>query len=260
MMKLKTMQGAFLSILLVLAGCGKIPYRPKSIKSISIESDYTGIKDDVILRVKKLTEAEISHLFGHQGEKFSNPRFPLVPLHFSIHNLNDTALILDPKNISLESVNYRTVSKQLQSSSLGKTMRTMSYGALTAILTAGASFVGVIYGQLSNKDSYAENSKLFWNITAPLILIATPFIAFVKTIKSARTNGKIKQDIKKKTLHKSIVIQPGQQYDTLVFVHTYDYRSQFILKLVEENKNKTGKSIIFNVAMGKNNFAFNNKQ
>lgn len=258
MMKLKVAQGILLSALLTLAGCGKIPYRPKSIKSISVESDYTGIKDNVILRVKKLTEAEVSHLFGQHGEQFSNPRFPLVPLHFSIHNLSNTALIIDPKNISLDSVNYRVVSKQLQTSSLGKTMRSISYGALTAILTAGASFAGVIYGQINDNNAQTENAKLFWDITAPLILIATPVIAFIKTIKSVRNNNKIKRDLKSKILHKSVIIQPGQQYDTLLFVHARNYHAQFILSLVEEGKNKESKKTIFHIAMGKNNFILKN--
>jgi len=259
-MKSKISYSILLGAILVLTGCVRTPsYNPKSLKSIALKSDYTGIEKNIILRIKKLSETEISHLFGKRGEQFENHRSPLIPLHISIHNLSNTSLILYPKNVTLDSLSYRTVSKHLQTSSVGKTIRTIGYGALTAILTTGASIVGVLYGYASCNDSYVNNSKSFINITAPLIIIATPIIAFVKTISSARTNNKIKRDIREKVLRKNITIYPGQQYDTLLFVRAVDYHAQFTLTLTEENKNKTDKSITFNVAMKKNNFVQSNQ-
>ena len=238
----------------MLTGCVKTPsYNPKSLKSIALKSDYTGIENNIILRVKKLSEAEISHLFGKRGEQFENHRSPLIPLHISIHNLSNTSLILDPENVTLDSLSYRVVSKHLQTSSIGKTMRTIGYGALTATLAAGATIVGSLYGYASCNDSYIDNSESFIKITAPLIIIATPIIAFVKTIRSARTNTKIKRDLKEKILRNNVTIHPGQQYDTLLFVRAIDYHAQFTLTLIEENKNKTDKTIAFNVTMKKNN-------
>ena len=232
-MKSKTSYSILLCVILMLAGCVKTPsYNPKSLKSITPESDYTGIENNVILRVKKLSDAEIFHLFGKRGEQFENHRSPLIPLHISIHNLNNTSLILDPKNVTLDSLSYQAASKHLQTSSIGKTIRTIGYGALTATLATGASIVGLLYGYASCNDSYIDSSKSFINITAPLIIIATPIIAFIKTISSARTNNKIKRDIRDKILRKNVTIYPGQQYDTLLFVRAIDYRSQFRLALI----------------------------
>ena len=87
---------------------------------------------------------------------------------------------------------------------------------------------------------------------APFIVISTPIITLIKTISSARTNSKIKRDIKEKILQKKVAIYPGQQYDTLLFVQPIDYRSNFRLTLVEEDK--PNKKIIFDINMKKNNF------
>ncbi len=238
-MQSKTSYGILLGTMLLLAGCVKTPsYDPRPLKSISIESNYTAVAKNVILRVKKLTKSEIFHLFGKRGEWLENHHLPLVPLHISIHNLSNTSLILDPKNIDLESLSYRSVSKQLQTSSIGKIIRTIGYGALIAALTMSAGIFGIMH-------DYSD-------IAGPLIIISTPIIAFIKTIRSARTNGKIKRDIREKILRKKITIYPGQQYDTLLFVQSADYHSNFTLTLVEEDK--SNKTITFNVGMKKNNF------
>ncbi len=259
-MKSKTSYSILLGVILLLAGCGKTPsYNPKSLKSIALKSDYTGIENNIILRIKKLSDAEISHLFGKRGERFENHHSPLIPLHISIHNLSNTSLILDPKNVTLDSLSYRAVSKHLQTSSIGKTIRTIGYGALTATLATGASFVGILYGWASCNDSYVNNSNSFIKITAPLIIIATPIIAFIKTISSARTNNKIKRDIREKILRNNVTIHPGQQYDTLLFVRAVDYHAQFTLTLIEKNKNKTDKPITFNAIMKKNSFVQSTK-
>ncbi len=252
-MQSKISYGILLCTMFLLSGCVKTPsYNPRPLKSISIESNYTAVAKNVILRVKKLTKAEIFHLFGKRGERFKNHHLSLVPLHISIHNLSNTSLILDPKNIDLESLSYRSVSKQLQTSSIGKTIRTIGCGALMAVLTMGAGFFGIMHDYSDRNNSWIDNSKLLVNIAVPLIIISTPFIAFIKTIRSARTNGKIKRDIREKILRKKVTIYSGQQYDTLLFVQSVDYRSNFTLTLVEEDK--PGKITTFNIGMKKNNF------
>jgi len=235
--------------MLLFTGCTKRPsYDPRPLKSISIESNYTAVVKNIILRVKKLTKAEIFHLFGKQGERFEN----LVPLHISVHNLSNTSLILDPKNINLVSLSYRSVGKQLQTSSIGKTIRTIGYGALMAVLAMGAGVFGIMHDYSDRNNSWIDNSKLLVNVAVPLIIISTPIVALTRTISSARTNNKIKRDIREKTLHKKVTICPGQQFDMLLFVQSIDYRSDFTLMLVEENK--SNKTIEFNIRMKKNDF------
>jgi len=254
----KISYGVLLGMILVLAGCVKTPsYDPRPLKSISIESNYTGVAKNIILRVKKLTKAEIFHLFGKRGERFVNHHPPLVPLHISIHNLSNSSLILDPKNIDLASLSYRSVSKKLQTSSIGKTIRTIGYGLLTAVLTFSASAFGIMYDYSDCNNSWMDNSKLLMNVAVPLIIISTPIIALIRTISSARTNSKIKRDIREKILHKKVTIYPRQQYDTLLFLQPADYRSNFTLTLVEEGK--SNKTITFNIGMKKNNFVQSTK-
>jgi hypothetical protein len=73
---------------------------------------------------------------------------------------------------------------------------------------------------------------------------------FGTSIKSIVMNSRITKDLAEKTLHKSVIINSGEQYEGLVFIKSPNYTPQFAVTMYE--KNDVNNTITFGVNLRQN--------
>ncbi len=254
------MNKRFLPVLVFFVGiisfpsCIKMPkYRRRPLESLSSRFEYVGSNNKMILHAKRLNHEEHYYLFGERGswlEQESN-QTPIYPLYISFHNLSNTSYVLSPENIGLKLESHRTVVKSLQSSTTGKAAGTLAAGSAISVVTAGGGLYALFAGAAIGSTALMFGAKAAL-VTIPVLIIGTPIVSIFRSIRSSRINSTINDDLREKTLYKPIIIHPGQQFDTLIFVKRQHYRTNFSLMLTElEYPEKT---LAFNVALGHNRF------
>ena len=245
---------AILFCIIGLPSCIKMPkYRRRPLESLSSRFEYVGTNNKVIAHAKRLNNQEAEYLFGKRGTwlALESNQEPLYPIYLSFHNLSNTSYVLSPKNISLELEPHHQATKRLQTSSTGKAAGTIATGGIASLITAGGGLYAWFAGATIGSAALIFGAKAAL-ITVPIILIGTPIIALIKSIRSSRTNRTITRDIKEKSLHTDVTIYPGQQFDTLVFVKRPNYRTNFDVTLHQsDNPDNT---ISFNISLGQHRF------
>ncbi len=245
--------GVYLAIIIGLPSCVKTPkYRQKSLESLHTRFDYAAAKNNVMLRAKKLTKEENRKLFGIRGKALSREsNIPAYTIYLSIHNLSNKLYVLSPDNISLTLEPYQKIAKRMQSSTVVKAAGTLAGGTVASIITAGGGLYALFAGAAIGSTALVFGAKAAL-VAVPIIVIGTPIAAIIKSIRATKINRKVKRDICDKTLHAEIVIYPGQQFDTLIFVKRLDYRTNFTITLHEEDNEED--ILAFDVSLNQNRF------
>jgi hypothetical protein len=222
--------GLFLAVLALLPGCYHVPsYKRTSLRMVSTDFSYGNVKNNVILQVKHLHEAEKHAMVGCKAGRLKNS---FKVLCFSINNLSDSSYIFSPADIDLTLTSYTDIAKTLKTNSLRGITTGAVATASTAVVCMGAGAFGMIQ----------QLPVLF-----PVLGVLTTGIAvvsFSKGIKSAVMNRRVKNDLKEKTFHEQIILNPGSHYEGLIFIKYVDYKSQFNVTIHEKDG---AESIAFDV-------------
>jgi len=244
--------GFLLAGLVILPGCMSVPsYRHKPLKFISDDVLLGGVEKGLTLLVKRLTENDISYLFGVRGRQISGS---CEVIYLSVHNLSSLSYILSPADINCETMPYHEVIQLMKTNSVARLSTGVAAGGGVV-----ASYYLTVLGVLTVK---------FGHSTLPALLIYPTFIVscsfpilglisagvglalFGKTLKSVIINTQISSDLREKTLHRKVVIKSGEHYEGLIFIRASDYQPDFAVTMHEEGKEKNG--ISFDVNLDKN--------
>jgi len=231
--------GLFLVGLVLLPSCMRVPsYRCRSLKSVSNNFMYRDVEKNVVMRAKKLSEAEKSYLFDTRIRDND-----LQVIYFSIHNLSDELYIFSHDGICLELVPYKNVMRILKKTNT--VSRFVGVGVGATIVASPYIAASCLMGQ------GIPGIVLFPFIAAAMIALPLGITFLAQGIKSIVINSRITKDLTEKILDKPVIISSGEQYEGLVFVRSSDYTPQFVVRMHEKNNAVNG--ITFHVDLGQKN-------
>lgn len=237
-MKIRTILLALgICCIALLPGCVKAPkYSAQKLSRISERSaDYQETNKDVTLRIKKFSTDDCLSVFGDQGHYISRGKRGLYPLQLTITNNNINPWELTPEGIDLKLVPSSYVLNKMQYSPLGRFFGYSALGVVTycVCLATAIPFVATTaFGVLPLAIPLG-----FACIGGGLFTMATPFIALHQAIGTGEANNMIATDIKEKAL-RTLIIEPGNTENKLIFVRKKQYKEQFTITLQQDAPGK----------------------
>jgi hypothetical protein len=238
-MSTKSFFGLFLAALVLLPGCMRAPtYKSKSLQAVGNHCAYRGTKNNVIMQAKLLSREDKRALFGDRSTLIHEDDIQIM--YLSVYNLSSMGYVFSPANIDLSIMSYNDVAQLIKTSSVGRFATSIA----CSVSIVGAVYGSVAFGMLFGLPTLANGVLVFGAMTASMALVF-----FGKSIKSMVMNKRIKKDITEKTLHKKVIINPGEHYEGIIFVKTSDYKSQFNVTMYEKDENN---NLIFDINLSKN--------
>ncbi len=241
----KSFLGLFLAVLVLLPGCMHVPtYQRKSLKSVNDHCTYRGAEKNVIMRAKKLSQAEKNYLFGDRNRLINDE---LQGIYVSVHNLGNVPYVFSHDHIYVRQIKYGDVIRSMRKTS---SIVRLTGSALiawpvlpVAIVLSPVAIVPIMVPILT-----AGMVGFLAGFSAVGGVLSLTFLAY--GIKSIVMNRRISKDLKEKTLHEKVTINPGDSYEGLMFVKAVDYNPQFSVTMHEkDNRNNT---VTFDVDLRQN--------
>ena len=235
-----TAQIFFAVVLLLLPGCAKKLTKPLRLRPLTSYLDHQSSNQGITLRVKQLSPKDCEQFLGiaaHRLFKRRHQRKPIYPIQLSITNNSHEMMALRPENISLKLADTKRVIRRLQTNSVVQVFGSIVAGFLaTALIAAGSIFAlsasGVVLLVVGSIQAFAPMAFLGGSalVVAPaFLLIGTPIASTVKGIEATRQNQILQQEIKTTALRDSLLIDPYQTVDTLIFVEKKNYKQRFTI-------------------------------
>jgi hypothetical protein len=238
-----------LGLLIILPGCFKVPsYKAIYMPSVDIASVYQKTVDGVTVQIKQLNKAERDYFFGDNStlllKQPSDKR--IVPLYIAIVNHGRHVYTISPENIDLELLPYDYIFNVIKVNT--KKIAGIAFGVGG---TLGAMCLMPFVEDRSNpSDLDYCVAGLMGGIAGG---VAGLYMASPSWLKSMDTNRRIKNDLRKKTLHKKVILKPGDEYAGLIFVKQEDYLPDFAVTI--DSDNAINQKMVFNVDLKKNQYA-----
>ncbi len=234
----------FISVALVsaliatLPSCQRKPGAHAYLRPLASYIDYQKTKQGITLRAKKLSAQDCEPLLGKRATllwKKRRRKKPIVPIQLSITNRTGRLVALQPKNIDLELTPYNDVAHRLQRSSFAQAFGKLFGGiAIAGTLIAGSlialSTSGVLLVVIGSIKAFAPAALIGSSallITPFFLVIATPALSTATVVRTSRQNAAIKQELKANSLKHTILIEPGETVDKLIFVTKLQYKQEF---------------------------------
>jgi hypothetical protein len=221
-----------LLLVVALAGCGGFKLKQYSHLS-KRESDYAKQKDDVEIRVRKLTRKEC-------------PTSSFVPLFITVRNNSLQSVIFDDSNIHVETASVDRVYNVLSKSPAGRVF----FGAFisTGVSAALPYLLSCIpYGCLGCVSG-------FYPVYRAAIFAATMSGVVGGTmagVRAADYNGQLRSYLETHML-KTIKVAAGTKKTRLVFVPKRSYSPIFsldVIKLIKKDSERQKQLVHFNIKM-----------
>ena len=239
--------------LTIIPGCKRKNIQPPYLRPLTSYVDYQKNKEEenVTLRAKKLSPQDCESLIGPHARRLFKKhrrRQPICPIQLSITN-NDPqrSLSLEPKNISLSLTNAQTVVNRLQRDSFIQAFGGIAAGLfITGILAFGSIFAlsasGMLLVIIGSMQALAPLAVLGGSallVTPFFLVVGTPIVSTVKGIQTSKQNYKLKKEIEEHSLDQSLIVEPGETVDTLIFVEKQKYKEKFAISLTNpENEHE----------------------
>jgi len=216
-----------LLLIVGLAGCGGFKLRQYNHIS-KRESDYAKQKDDVEIRVRKLTRKKC-------------PTSSFVPLFITVRNNSLQAVIFDDSNIHVETASVDRVYNVLSKSPAGRVF-------LGAFISTGvAATVPCLLYSVSLLSYYPHVAfPVVFALTMSGIIGGT-----MAGVRAADYNGQLRSYLETHML-KTIKVAAGTKKTRLVFVPKRSYSQTFsldVIKLIKKDSELQKQSIHFNIKM-----------
>ena len=219
-----------LLLIVALAGCGG--FKLKQYNHLSKrESDYAKQKDEVEIRVRKLTRKEC-------------PTRSFVPLRITVRNNGSSTVVLSDSDLHVETASVDRVYNVLSKSPAGRVLlgALISTGIVAALpLLMTSRYVACCY---------------WWN---PFVGAASLFAlkmsgligGTIAGVRAADYNGQLRSYLETHML-KTIKVAPGTKKTRLVFVPRRSYSQIFsldVMKLIKSNGELQKQPVHFNIKM-----------
>lgn len=237
-------------LLFLLPSCAKkdnhhIPH----LKPLTSYIDYAESRDDITLRVKKLTEHDCKPLFGNRTRllfKKRNKRPPIYPIQLSITNKTNHRITLKPEDIGLILTDYKTVAKRIEHNTFLHALGGIVLGLLiTGGLAAGSALAvmsGSIFTMLFGNALAAISAPLLITgvsvclVTPFFLIVGTPIISAARGIETSKENLIMKRELVDKSFKRCLIVDSGQTVDTLIFVSKPDLKPSFMISIGPKEK------------------------
>jgi len=239
-----------LTILVFMPGCAKLrSYKQKPLRSLSSYITYEDEQDKVKLYAKQYDRQDCMQLFGSRGSRLVHHKHAssIYPIQISIKNTSDITWELNKHSVNLKLTPYYQVAHRIQNHTVLRMVSLVAIGAGVTALTAVGGVALLTLGMFTWSIPAAIAGGALCASVPFMLLVNTPLTTTINGIQSLRTNTQIKQDMRRKTLTKHIVIEPGQHLDTLLFVKGINYKPEFPITLFDTND--TNHRINFNVQL-----------
>ena len=233
---------AFVAITL-LPGCTKQhKIETKKIQAISLrDADYQQTQNNIILRAKLLDRDECAQLTGRKKTKAFHKSTKII--QFTTINNGVSSLLLKQKNIDLKLIPHKTICQTYTSSAIFNGLMS-SMGAYIVTITAGSLLFTLV---LKTVNASFFILALGVDMLALGVLGITPTIGIIKGVRREHKNTEMLKRLDKLALHKPTIIYAGNHKNKLIFVQKKDYKPQFDLTIVDNNKKTT-----FNIDLNQN--------
>ena len=225
--------------LMLLPGCLRAPkYTPRPLTKLTKETaDFSQTQDNVTVMAKKLPPGQS---YDAIGTNLLKEQKSIETIQLTVENNNTENIHLKSMNINLPLISTQKITKHV---SHGIAAPLAGYGLLTAssVGLGTAGFFTTVFGCNPFGGLYlplvVPGCGLM--LGAAALFVIAPTIGIIKAVKTANVNKIIKADVEAKTLS-TLVVQPNETKNTLIFVRTKDLPNEFSLKVGHEaDANKT---------------------
>ncbi len=246
------------TIIGALPGCKRKPGSAAYLRPLATYIDYQKTKQGITLRAKKLSAEDCKSLLGNRaGLLFKKRRRkkPIMPIQISITNQTRSLVALQPKDINLELTPYNAVANRLQRSSFAQAFGKLFGGiAIAGTLIAGSlvalSTSGVLLVVIGSIKAFAPAALIGTSallITPFFLVVATPAVSTATVVRTSRQNAAIKRNLKENSLRHTVLVEPGETLDTLIFVTKQQYKQEFDITM--RNPHNPQNRILFHVKL-----------
>lgn len=221
-----------------LSSCKRRPGTTPYLRPLTSYIDYQKTKQGITLRAKQLAPEDCRSLLGNRASllfKKRRRKKPILPIQLSLTNHTRNLIALQPKDIDLELTPYNAVASRLQQSSFAQAFGklfggiaiagTLIVGSIVALSTSGILLV--VIGSIKAFAPAALIGSSALLATPFFLVIATPAVSTATVVRTARQNAAIKRELKENSLKHTLLIEPGETIDTLIFVGKSQYKQEF---------------------------------
>lgn len=227
-----------IALFLLLPGCAKVKsYKKKPLRPLCSYVTYQAKQDDIHIYAKKYDQQDCIQLFGSRGSRLIHHKHDtcIYPIQLSIKNNSQTTWILNKNSIDLKLTPYHHVAHRIQNHTFLRMVSIVAVGTAFTTLTAIGGTTLLVIGMFTWSIPAAIAGGALCASVPFMILVNTPMSTTVQGIQSLRTNTRIKQDIKQKSLTRTVILEPGQTTDTILFVKGSNYKPVFDLTLFDQD-------------------------
>lgn len=234
--------------IIILPGCKRPTYTPRSFDTFTPSYKATGTQDGVTLTISPLSKQEAKQLFDNRGDRLLSKRKPLHPVLITIKNESQKTYIFDPKTIELKLGNPHKVARRMYGHTSRRIIAPLIVGSLGATLCFfGAAYL-VILGTIQQvaMPALVKAGYSLLGISG-LIAVGTPVISYRHGSHSYAVNSTIDQDVRAKTAVKPLTIEPASTASFLLFVEHRRCPCQWDITLSTQD----GNSLLFRLCTQK---------
>lgn len=222
--------------LLLLPGCKRPCYTPRSLNAITPTQQASQTQQDVTLTVSPLSKTEAKQLFDARGDRLVSKRKPLHPVLITIQNASTKAYTFDPKTIDLKLSNPHKVARRMYGHTSRRIIAPLLLGSLGATMCFfGAAYL-VILGAIKQGSILVTAGYSMLGISG-IIAVGAPVVSYQHGSHSYAVNRTIDRDVRSKTIVKPIEIGPGQTVSFLLFVEQRHCPSEWHITLTDNETN-----------------------
>lgn len=224
-MKIRTSIGFLLAGLVLLPGCMHVPtYKCVPLKSIGDNCTYRAIHQNLVVRAKLLNTAERYALLKERVQSLYEHDI----IYLSVHNLSDRAYVISSKSVDLEQIKSGEIATLIKHTSSGSRLTGSAFAGL---------YAGVGVRTFIQENATAGGIGAVGYVLFPVIIgfSVVSLVMGIQGIKSVVMNRRVSNDLADKTLNKVVVINSGDQHESLLFIKSSSYRSLFSVTLHEKD-------------------------
>lgn len=234
-------------IILLLPGCKKPTYSPKSLSTIAANFEKNKHENGISISATYLNKSQVNGLFDRRGSRLLNKRKPIYPLHISIRNNSTDPILLDPANIGLALTDPHIVAQRLYSHTARRIVTPLILGAIGTAATFVGGLYLIILGAIPAVGLPALVKAGYTTVgLSGLFSLGCPFISYHQGHNAIETNKMIDNDLMQKTLKEPVIIGPHSRYDGLLFVSRKSYVCNFSITVIDQ---ATQKSLVFDMTV-----------
>lgn len=223
-----------LGVLLVIPACGP-KYQSKQLKPLNKQSaQFEQTKDNVSLRVRKLSAQEADVLFDKHAKQLFSKTDPILPLQCSITNTSDKTILVKKHGIDLDLVKTNEVVKRIGK---GKDLSYALIGVGSAALIVSAIAI-FPYGLAFLFFCGAPACLIAGAVSTGFFIVATPLAVYYNNDTVNQYNKTMNGDISKQVIADSIAIEPSKTVDFLLFADGETFKPNFTFTVSDADAKK----------------------